>query len=304
MPTAPFMYLDGRIVPYADARIHAFAGVVKYGAGVFEGLRAYRSADGNLLLFRLAEHVERLRFGMKVMRYERICDAAEIEDAVLSMLRANDLREDTHVRVIAYLGGDDPLHQTGPVGLVAGALPRPSRGVGGGAHVTVSSWRRIADTAMPPRVKSTGNYVNNRVAEVEAFQDGYDGVLMTTADGKLSEGTGACIFLVRDGRLVTPDVGSDILESITRDTVLTLAEALTGRPPVERRVDRTELFAADEAFLCGSGQEITPILSVDRLPVGSGEPGPVTLALQERYFAIVRGEDPACAGWITPVWPA
>lgn len=298
------MYLDGSIVPYSDANIHAFSGVVKYGCGVFEGLRGYRSASGNLLVFRLGEHIERLRFGMKVMRYESIISASEIEHATTAMLRANELREDVHIRVIAYLGGDDALNQKGPVGLIAGALPRPSRGVGGGAHVAVSSWLRIADSALPPRVKCTGNYVNNRAAEIEAFESGYDGVLMLTSDGKLSEGSGACVFLVRDGRLVTPDVGSDILESITRDTVLRLAEELTGRPAVERRVDRSELYAAEEAFLCGSGQEILPILSVDRLPVGDGAPGPVTRALQERYFAIVRGDDPAFRDWLTPVWEA
>jgi branched-chain amino acid aminotransferase len=302
MPTSPFMFLDGQIVPYEEARIHAFSGVVKYGCGVFEGMRGYRSADGDLLVFRLAEHVERLRFGMKVMRYERVYSPQEVEDAVISMLRANDLREDVHIRVIAYLGGDDPLHQTGPVGLVSGALPRPSRGVGGGLNVAVSSWLRIADSAMPPRVKCTGNYVNNRAAEIDAFQNGYDGVLMLTGDGKLSEASGACVFIVRDGRLITPDVASDILESITRDTVIRLGEALTGQPVAERRVDRSELYAADEAFLCGSGQEVQPILSVDRLPVGDGAPGPVTRALQERYFSIVRGEDPAFAGWLASVW--
>ncbi len=304
MPTAPFMYLDGAIVPYADAKVHAFTGVVKYGCGVFEGLRGYRSADGDLLVFRLAEHAERLRFGAKVMRYDHVHKAVEIEDAVLFMLRANELREDVHIRVIAYLGGDDPLHQTGPVGLVAGALPRPSAGPGGGMHVTISSWFRIADAALPPRVKCTGNYVNNRVAEIEAFQDGYDGVLMLTAQGKVSEGSGACLFIVRAGRLVTPDVASDILESITRDTVLHLAEEITGHPAAERTVDRTELFAADEAFWCGSGMEIRPILSIDRVPVGDGRAGPVTRAMQERYFAIVRGEDSAFAHWLTPVWGA
>ncbi len=302
MPTSPFMFLDGSIVPYEEAKIHAFSGVVKYGCGVFEGLRGYRSGGGNLLVFRLAEHIERLRFGMKVMRYERIFSAAEVEHAIVAMLQANDLREDVHIRVIAYLGGDDPLHQTGPVGIVAGALPRPSRGGGGGVHVAVSSWLRISDSAQPPRVKCTGNYVNNRAAEIDALQNGYDGVLMLAADGKLSEASGACVFLVRDGRLVTPDVGSDILESITRDTVLRLAEELTGCPAVERRVDRSELYAAEEAFLCGSGQEIQPILSVDRLPVGDGAPGLVTLALQQRYFAIVRGEDTAFRDWLTPVW--
>jgi branched-chain amino acid aminotransferase len=302
MPTAPYMYLDGAIVPYADCKIHAFSGVVKYGCGVFEGLRGYRSAAGDLLVFRLREHALRLRFGMKVMRYETVYAVEEIEHAILAMLRANELREDVHIRIIAYLGGDEPLNQTGPVGLVAGALPRPSRGPGGGMHVTVSSWLRIADAALPPRVKCTGNYVNNRVAEIEAFQDGYDGVLMLTAQGKVSEGSGACLFMIRDGRMITPDTSSDILESITRDTVLQLAQELTGQPPIERTVDRSELFAADELFWCGSGMEVQPILSVDRVAVGDGTPGPITKALQDRYFAIVRGEDGAFRSWLTPVW--
>ncbi len=302
MATAPWMYLDGEIVPYGEAKVHAFSGVVKYGCGVFEGLRGYAGADGELYVFRLDEHLERLRFGMKVMRYDRIHDRAELADAVLSMLRANELREDVHIRLIAYMDGDLPLHQTGPIGLVAGALPRPSKGVGGGVHVTVGSWRRIADAALPARVKCTGNYVNNRAAEIAAMQDGYDGVLMLTADGKVAEGSGACLFVVRDGRLITPDVGSDILESITRDTVLALAPEVAGAPAIERRLDRSELYAADEAFWCGSGQEIEPILSIDRLPVGDGAIGPMTRAMQERYFAVVRGQDPARRDWLTPVW--
>jgi branched-chain amino acid aminotransferase len=303
MPTAPFMWLDDKVVPYADARIHAFSGVVKYGCGVFEGLRGYwDEPKGELFVFRLHEHLERLRFGMKVMRFETIYDEDFLAGALLETLRANELRCDVHIRMIAYLAGDEMLDQRGPVGLVIGAVPRPSLGLAKGIHVQVGSWRRISDSALPPRVKCTGNYVNNRAAEIEARQDGYDGVLMLTGDGKLSEGSGACLFIVRDGTLITPDPGSDILESITRDTVLQLAPEITGRAAVERRVDRTELQACDEAFLCGSGQEIQPILSVDRMPVGGGGAGPVTAALQERYFAIVRGQSADHMGWLTPVW--
>lgn len=304
MTTAPWMFLDGRIVAYADAKIHAFSGVVKYGCGVFEGLRGYRGGDGQLFVFRLPEHLDRLRFGMKVMRYEHVYAEAELSDAVLAMLRANQLREDVHIRLIAYLDGDLPLNQTGPVGLIAGAIPRPSKGAGGGVHVTVGSWRRIADAAMPARVKCTGNYVNNRAAEIAAMVDGYDGVLMLTADGKVAEGSGACLFIVRDSRLITPDVGSDILESITRDTVLALAPDVVGAPVIERRIDRSELYGCTEAFWCGSGAEIEPLLSIDRMPVGDGTVGPVTRAFQERYFRVVRGEDPAYRHWLTPVWEA
>jgi branched-chain amino acid aminotransferase len=299
------MCLDGEIVPYAEAKIHAFAGVVKYGCGVFEGIRAYWSEGRReLFVFRLPEHLERLRFGMKLMRFAQIYPSAHLADCVLRMLCANDLRENAHIRVIAYLGGDDELAQTtGPVGLIAGAVPRGSpKGVAAGIHVRVGSWSRIADNALPPRVKCTGNYVNNRAAEIDARQDGYDGVIMLTASGKVSEGSGACVFLARGGRLHTPDLASDILESITRQTIIEIAPETVGLPVVERTVDRSELYACEEAFWCGSGQEIVPILSVDRIPVGAGRIGPITRALQERYFQIVRGESAEHRAWLTPVW--
>jgi branched-chain amino acid aminotransferase len=304
MQTADFMCLDGEIVRYPDARIHAFSGIVKYGCGVFEGIRAYwNEAERELFVFRLAEHLERLRFGMKLMRYAEVYPSDYLAACVLRMLRANNLRENVHIRLIAYLGGDDELAQTGPVGLIAGALPRGSpRGVTSGIHVRVGSWARIADNALPPRVKCTGNYVNNRAAEIEARQDGYDGVIMLTAAGKVSEGSGACVFIARGGRLHTPDLASDILESITRDTLIRVAPETIGSAVIERTIDRSELYACEEAFWCGSGQEITPILSVDRVPVGDGRIGPLTRALQERYFGIVRGEVAARRDWLTPVW--
>ena len=303
--TARFMCLNGEIVAYEDARLHAFSGVVKYGAGVFEGIRAYWSAaDRELYVFRLPEHVERMRFGMRVMRFSEVYDAAYLTDCVLRMLRANDLRENVHIRVIAFLDGDDELSAAGPVGLIAGAVPRPSaKSIAAGIHVRVGTWARLADNALPPRVKCTGNYVNNRAAEMEAKRDGYDGVIMLTAAGKVSEGSGACLFVVRQGVLHTPDVASDILESVTRDTVIRLApEVAGGTPVVERAIDRTELYACEEAFWCGSGQEIVPILSVDRLPVGDGKVGPITRALQEAYIKVVRGDTAGHREWLTPVW--
>ncbi|HEX6113420.1 MAG TPA: aminotransferase class IV, partial [Geminicoccaceae bacterium] len=274
------------------------------GCGVFEGIRAYWSeAQQELFVFRLAEHLERMRFGMKLMRFAEIYPRAYLADSLLRMLRANDLRENVHLRLIAYLGGDDELTQTGPGGLIAGAVPRgSSKGVADGIHVRVGSWSRIADNALPPRVKCTGNYVNNRAAEIDAKQDGYDGVIMLTATGKVSEGSGACLFIVRGGRLYTPDLASDILESITRETVIRIAPEAVALPVVERTVDRSELYACEEAFWCGSGQEIVPILSVDRIPVGDGRIGPITRALQERYFQIVRGEAAEHRDWLTPVW--
>jgi branched-chain amino acid aminotransferase len=304
MSTCEFMCLNGEIVPYGDAKIHAFSAAVKYGLGVFEGLRAYWNAGQEQLhVFRLDEHLERLRFGMKVMRYERILDTDFLRDCVLRTLRANGIRENAHVRIIAYVDGDGELTVAGPVGLVVGVVKRPpSASLQQGVRVAVSSWQRIADNALPPRVKCTANYVNNRAAEMTARLDGHDGVLMLSADGKLSEASGACVFLVRRGELVTPDVGSDILESITRETVIETAQQAHGLRVHERRVDRTELLAADEAFWCGSGQEVVPIVAVDRLAVGDGRPGPVTRRIQQHYFGLVRGDLPDHPEWRTPVW--
>lgn len=304
MPTAPLMVQNGRIVPYAECRLHAFSGVVKYGCGVFEGLRAYWSpAEGELFLFRLPEHLERLAFGIRMLRLEGAPAVAEIGQGIRAMLRANGLRETCHVRVIVHLDGDDELSATGPVGWMAGAVPRgSSRFLETGMRMRVASWARIADDALPARVKATGNYLNNRAAELEARRDGYDGAILLTREGKVSEASGACVMLVRDGRLVTPSVTSDILESITRATLIELARAELGLEVVERTVDRSELWAAEEILACGSGWEVVPIVSVDRLPVGEGKPGRITRALQEAYFATVRGERPARRAWLTPVW--
>ncbi len=304
MPTAPLMVQNGRIVPYAECRLHAFSGVVKYGCGVFEGLRAYWSpAEGELFLFRLPEHLERLAFGIRMLRLEGAPAVAEIGQGIRAMLRANELRETCHVRVIVHLDGDDELSATGPVGWMAGAVPRgSSRFLETGMRMRVASWARIADDALPARVKATGNYLNNRAAELEARRDGYDGAILLTREGKVSEASGACVMLVRDGRLVTPSVTSDILESITRATLIELARAELGLEVVERTVDRSELWAAEEILACGSGWEVVPIVSVDRLPVGEGKPGRITRALQEAYFATVRGERPARRAWLTPVW--
>ncbi len=163
----------------------------------------------------------------------------------------------------------------------------------------VSSWHRISDNASPPRIKTTANYVNARLAVHQARADGYDGALMLTPDGKVSEAPIACFFMVRDGRLITPSASSNILESITRDTILTRYLELTGEPADVRAIDRSELYLADEAFLCGTGQEILPVTAIDRLPVGDGEIGPLTDRLRQDYFDLVRGVIPDHAEWRT-----
>ena len=293
---------NGQAIPFAEARLHPLAVGVAYGVAVFEGLRAYmHPTDGSLSVFRLEEHLARLQQGMKVMRFADPPSTEVLRAAVLEVLRLNAPDEDAYLRVQAQIEGLGTLASTGPVGWIAAALPRErSPKFATGLAATVSSWTRIPDNAMPPRVKPTANYHASRLANLQARTDGYDSALLLTARGKVSEAAAACLFLLRDGVLVTPGKSSDILESVTRETVLVLA-AEAGLAVEQRDVDRTELYVAEEVFLCGTGQELVAVTSVDRLPVGDGRPGPVTRQLQAAYEAVVRGTTDAHPEWRTRV---
>jgi len=300
--TSRYVYLNGDLVPYADARIHVQSTAVKYGGSVFEGLRAYwNPAHEELYVFRLKEHIDRLFASMRLMRMDHSLTREELTRSILDVLRKNQVREDVHLRQTAFLDGDGDLDATGPVGLAVDARPRKAT-TKVGISVCVSSWTRIADGSMPPRIKCSANYQNGRLATLEAKANGYDSALLLNGRGKVAEAPGACCFVVRGGVPVTPPVTADILESVTRTTLLELFRTELGQAPTERDVDRTELYVSDEAFLCGSGWEITPVLSIDRMPLGNGrEPGPLTQAIQACYFAVVRGEKPAYRDWLTPV---
>jgi branched-chain amino acid aminotransferase len=298
-----YLYLNGELVPYADARIHVQSGAVKYGASVFEGLRAYwNPAHEELYVFRLKEHVDRLLGSMRLMRMDHAFTREELGRSILDVLRKNAVRQDVHIRQTAFIAGDGDLDATGPVGLSVDARVRKVTEKPGIA-VCVSSWTRIADGTMPPRIKCSANYQNSRLAMLEARTNGYEGTLLLNGRGKLAEAPGACCFVVRGGTPMTPPVTADILESVTRTTLLELFRTELGQAPVERDIDRTELYVADEVFLCGSGWEITPVLSIDRLPLGDGiQPGPLTRGIQACYFAVVRGEKPAYRHWLTPLY--
>jgi branched-chain amino acid aminotransferase len=293
---------NGAPIPFEAARIHPLALGVAYGVAVFEGLRAYRHPQtGRFSVFRLEDHLARLGQGMKVLRLADPPPLATLRDAVLEVVRLNAPDDDAYIRLQVHIEGLGTMATTGPVGWIAAAMPRErSATFATGLSACVSSWTRISDNAMPPRVKASANYHAGRLATLQARADGYDSAILLTARGKVSEAAAACLFLLRDGVLVTPGRGSDILESVTRATVLTLAAEL-GIPCEEREVDRTELYVADEVFLCGTGQELVPVTSVDRLPVGDGTPGPVTMRLQRAYEAMVRGLTDAHAEWRTVV---
>jgi len=292
---------NGVAMPFAEARIHPLALGVAYGVAVFEGLRAYRHpTTGAFSIFRLEDHLARLEQGMKVMRFADPPARAALRQGVLDVVRLNAPDDDAYLRLQVQIEGLGTMATTGPVGWIAAALPRErSAKFATGLAACVSSWTRIADNAMPPRIKASANYHAGRLATLQAKADGYDTALLLTARGKLSEAAAACVFLVREGVLVTPGRSSDILESITRATVLDLAAEL-GLRAEEREVDRTELYLAEEVFVCGTGQELVAVTSVDRLPVGDGTPGPLTRRLQAAYEAVVRGTSAAHPEWRRP----
>ncbi|WP_291295551.1 branched-chain amino acid transaminase [Elioraea sp.] len=301
-----FAWFNGGIVPWNEARVHVFSPVVKYGTGIFEGLRGYwNAAEGELYVFRLAEHLDRLAFGLKVMRFDPGPDRAEMERAVLEVLRANRFRGPAHIRLSVFLEGDGEMSATGPVGMACTAIHRPpTKAIAEGLAAGVVSWRRPEDSSQPMRVKANANYQNGRFAVQEARTNGYGAAILLNSRGKVAEGPGMCLFMVRDGVVITPSITNDILESITRDAVIRLLREDLGVTVEERDVDRTELYAADEAFFCGTAWEVTPITSVDRLAVGDGRVGALTSRVQARYFGIADGSIAARAAWRTPVYGA
>ena len=229
-PPARYVFFDGAIVPWADARVHVFSPAVKYGAGVFEGIRGYWNDDHQqMYVFRLAEHMQRLHYSQLMMRFDRIIDVDHVAEQILELVRANHHRETLHIRPNVFVAGYGESGARTPVSLAITAVPRPlPQRVESGCSVQVSAWQRVPDRAMPMRVKANANYNNARFAAVQAQLDGYETALFLNDRGKVSEGPGMCFFMIRDGVPVTPSITSDILESITRDTVLTLSRERLG----------------------------------------------------------------------------
>ena len=296
------IWMNGKLVPQAEAVLPVNSAAVFYATNVFEGLRAYwNESDEELYSFRLDEHFMRLRESMKMMRFTVPYSDADLRAAVHEVLAANQVREDIHMHLVAYVVGAG-MEATSPTGLYINPRRR-GRLTEEGLRCCVSSWARTSDNASPIRLKCGANYQNGRLALLQAKADGYDAPIFLNQQGKVAEGTGATFFMVRKGKLVTPPITSDILESITRTTLVeSICPDMLGMEVIEREINRTELYVAEEAFFCGSGYEITPIVSVDRFPLGSGQVGPVTQKLLSAYMNIVRGADKRYPEWRTPVY--
>ncbi len=306
--TPKYAWMNGEIIPWEDAKVHVRTEAFMRGANVFEGIRAYASPDKQqLYLFRNAEHMDRLfNSSMKILRMQIRWAAEDLTRGMLELSRANGFHEDVHIRPTVFFGagedfGFDPAKIE--MGCVITGVERPAKpSLWEGINVCVSSWRRIDDEMMPPRVKAGANYLNSRYALMEAKMEGYQSAIILNRQGKVSEGPGACVMMVRRGKVVTPPVTAGILESVTRFTLIDLFRQEMGLEVEEREIDRTELYVADEVFFCGSGAEVQPIVSVDKYPVGGGRTGAVVKMMQEIYFGIARGQNPQYGEWLMPVY--
>lgn len=306
MHPAPFAYHEGQYVPMEKATISILTHGFNYGTGLFEGIRGYySSAENNILVFRLKEHVDRLVRNFNILCMEIPETAQDIEKVCLEVVRRSGFREGVYIRPICYKSE----HSLGPT--VRGVKSSFSCyviklgdyvNISDGLDVAVSSWRRLSDNAIPSRAKSTGSYINSSLAATEAKQAGFHEAIFLREDGTVAEGSAMNLFMVHGGKLITPPPTADILVGITRNTVIELAGEVLGIEVVERPIARTELYVCDELFFCGTGAQVAPVRSVDRRLVGSGKPGSITKQLQDLYFEVVLGRVPEYRHWCTPAY--
>ena len=295
---------NGKFIAWDEARIHVLSHVVSYGSSVFEGVRCYETARGPAV-FRLRDHTRRLLDSSKIYRIPVDYTLDQLVEAQVELIRVNRLRS-CYIRPIILRGyggvGVLPVNNPTEIYLACwewGKYLGPEA-LAEGVDVCISSWTRIAPNTLPALAKAGANYMNSQLIRMEAHHNGYAEGIALDANGCISEGSGENIFVIRDGKIHTPPLGSSVLPGITRDTVLTLARE-HGIPIVETVIPREMLYIADEVFFTGTAAEVTPIRSIDKIPVGTGRRGPVTERLQTAFFDIVEGKAEDRHGWLTPV---
>ena len=298
-------YLEGDFRPLADAKVSVMTHAFLYGTATFEGIRAYWNADEQqLYALKVAEHLERLRSSCKIMLMDPLPDVQELKGIVVELLKRNAFKEDVYVRPSVYKSSKAigvKLHGLENDLYVISVPFGDYIDTATGIRCATVATRRTSDLAIPARAKVVGNYVNSAFSKSEAGLNGFDEAIVLTEAGKVSEGSAENLFMVRGGKLVTPGVNDDILEGITRAGIIEIAAEL-GIPVVERQIDRSELYIADEIFLVGTGAQVSPVIEVDHRSVGTGKIGELTKRIQSRYFDAVRGKVPAYKHWLTPIY--
>ena len=299
-------WFEDRWTDLADAKVGIMTHAFLYGTAVFEGIRAYWNADHQqLYVLKAREHYERIHDSAKILFMDPGYGVEELVDLTIELLRRNGYREDAYVRATVYKSDEAigvKLHgvacRLNLLAIPFGDYIATDRAISCG---TVS-WRRTGDLSIPSRAKVVGSYVNPAFSKSEAMLNGYEEAIVLTHEGKVSEGSAENLFMVRRGQLVTPGVDSDILEGITRAGLIDLARRELGMETVVRSIDRSELYVADEVFLCGTGAQVSPVARIDHRTIGNGDIGPVTARIMAAYFDAVRGRAPAYADWLTPVY--
>jgi branched-chain amino acid aminotransferase len=300
----PYAYIRKQIVPLAEAKIGIMTHAFNYGTACFEGIRGNWNADHEqLYLFRLKDHYRRLKDSAKILYMDLPYTVDELADLTVEVVRRGNWREDVYIRPMVYKSQEVvgvKLHNVEDDFLIFVTTLGAYLDFDAGVHCGTSSWRRVDDLGIPARAKVTGIYVNSALAKTEANLNGFDEAIMLTHDGHVSEGSGENIFMIRDGILMTPPSSDNLLLGITRNTVMTLAQSEWGMPVVERQIDRSELYVADEVFMTGTAAHVSPIVKIDHRPIGDGQVGPMTRKIQKFYFETAKGSIERYSHWCTP----
>jgi branched-chain amino acid aminotransferase len=301
-----YAFFEGEFVPIEEAKVSIMTNAFNYGTGCFEGIRAYWSEEEEqLFVFRMREHYERFHRSCRILCIELPYSVERLGEITVELLRKEGSRTDTYIRPLAYKATEGigvRLHDlddefavfTVPFGRY---IEKEE-----GANVCVSSWHRISDNAVPARAKITGAYINSAFSKTEAMLNGFDEAIVLNRNGHVSEGSAENLFIVREGKLITPPVTENILEGVTRATIMQIAREQFGLETVERPIDRTELYLAEEAFFCGTGVQVAAIAAIDRRPVGTGKLGPIVEKIRDLYFDVVKGKIEEYRHWCTPVY--
>jgi branched-chain amino acid aminotransferase len=298
-----FVWSDGKLVKWEDAKVPIYTHALHYGTAVFEGVRAY-AAKNNLYIFRLEDHLKRLHRSASVYSFSLKYSAIELADATVELLQKNKVKESCYIRPLTFVGVhgiDLNVTKDSPTHTVIITFPFAKYFKGEGIKACVSSWRRIHDSVTPPLAKAAGNYLNSILATQESKRNGYDESILLDLYGNVSEASGENIFLVRHGKIYTPYLADSALEGITRESAMTIARDL-GYDIIERQIARTELYMAEEIFLTGTAAEIVPVTNIDGHAVGNGKEGPFTKSIREMYAKIMSAEAKEYLGWLTSVW--
>lgn len=306
-PLDSVIYFNGEFIPESEAKISIKTHAFQYGTGIFEGIRAYWNSDEKkILIFRMKEHYERLLRNAKILMLETDKTADELCKITVELIKKNKPATDTYIRPNLFKGGVTigpsliNKENKNPTFLTIYSIPLGDYvDIEKGLHVCVSSWVRVEDNALPPRGKIQGSYVNTALAKTDALFSGYDDAIVLTSDGHIAEGSAMNLFIIKNNKLITSNVSDNILEGITRDTIIEISKNELGLETLERKIDRTELYTCDEAFFCGTGAQVSPITMIDNRQIGDGKVGKISKRIQDLYFDVVKGKNKKYSSWCT-----